>query len=89
MDATSASQGKLKEFNGTTDFKGLRFNIDGVPALGDRFKIKISNNLSDLKLKVTDGEKLATSSFYSIEPVSIQVMQHLLFQSLRQVETTI
>ena len=68
----SASQGKLKEFNGTTDFKGLRFNIDGVPALGDRFKIKISNNLSEnLKLKVTDGEKLAASSFYSIEPKGI------------------
>ena len=60
---------KLKEFKNSTTLDGLRFNLEGLPELGDEFIVRVSNNLSEnLKIKVTDGRQLAASSFYSVEP---------------------
>ena len=60
---------KLKEFKGSTELNGLRFNVEGQPALGDRFTVKISNNASEnLQIKIKDGNDIAASSFYFIEP---------------------
>ena len=59
----------LKEFVGNGEIDGLRFNVEGRPALGDSFNVKVSNNASEnLQLKVNDGKKIAASSFYSVEP---------------------
>jgi len=60
---------KLTEFKNSTTLDGLRFNLDGLPALGDEFIVKVSNSLSEnLKVKLADGRHLAASSFYSVEP---------------------
>ena len=59
---------KLKEFTGSTELNGLRFNVEGKPALGDSFNVKITNNASEnLQIKIKDGKDIAASSFYSIE----------------------
>ena len=64
-----ANGSKLKEFKNSTTLDGLRFNLEGLPELGDEFTVRVSNNLSEnLKIKVTDGRQLAASSFYSVEP---------------------
>ena len=61
----------LKEFQGSTEYKGLRFNIDGKPALGDSFGIKLTDSSAkNLKILVKEAEKIAASSFYLIEPKS-------------------
>ena len=60
---------KLKEFKGSTELNGLRFNVEGKPALGDSFTVKITNNASEnLQIKIKDGNDIAASSFYFIEP---------------------
>ena len=66
----SDNTGKLlKEFVGSAEIDGLRFNTEGKPALGDSFTVKVSNNASEnLQLKINDGKKIAASSFYSVEP---------------------
>ena len=54
---------------GSAEIDGLRFNVEGKPALGDSFTVKVSNNSSEnLQLKINDGKKIAASSFYSVEP---------------------
>ena len=59
---------KLKEFTGSTELNGLRFYVEGKPALGDSFNVKITNNASEnLQIKIKDGKDIAASSFYSIE----------------------
>ena len=65
----SDNKGKLlKEFTGSAEIDGLRFNVEGSPALGDSFDVKVSNNTSEnLQLKINDGKKIAASSFYSVE----------------------
>ena len=66
---SDANGSKLQEFKNSTTLDGLRFNLEGVPELGDEFTVRVSNNLSEnLKIKVTDGRQLAASSFYSVEP---------------------
>ena len=63
------SGNKLKDFKGSTEFNGLRFNVEGKPALGDSFNVKITNNASEnLQIKIKDGKDIAASSFYFIEP---------------------
>jgi len=63
------SGNKLKDFKGSTEFNGLRFNVEGKPALGDSFNVKITNNASEnLQIKIKDGRDIAASSFYFIEP---------------------
>jgi len=60
---------KLSEFKGSAELDGLRFNVEGKPALGDSFNVKITNNASEnLKIEIKDGKDIAASSFYSIEP---------------------
>ena len=64
-----ASGKKLVEFKGSAELDGLRFSIEGKPALGDSFNVKITNNSSEnLQIKLKDGKDIAASSFYSIEP---------------------
>jgi len=64
-----ASGNKLVEFKGSTELDGLRFNVEGKPALGDSFNVKITNNASEnLQIMIRDGKDIAASSFYSIEP---------------------
>ena len=64
-----ASGNNLVEFKGSTELDGLRFNVEGKPALGDSFNVKITNNSSEnLQIKIKDGKDIAASSFYSIEP---------------------
>ena len=61
---------KLKEFKNSTTLDGLQFNLEGLPALGDEFTVRVSNNLSEnLKVKLADGRQLAASSFYTVEPL--------------------
>ena len=44
--------------------------MEGLPALGDEFTVRVSNNLSEnLKVKLADGRQLAASSFYTVEPL--------------------
>ena len=60
---------KLKEFKGSTELNGLLFNVEGKPALGDSFNVKITNNASEnLQIKIKEGKDLAASSYYFIEP---------------------
>ena len=66
---TDQSGKKLKEFKGSAELDGLRFSIEGKPALGDSFNVKITNNASEnLRIMIKDGKDIAASSFYSIEP---------------------
>ena len=66
---TDSSGKKLEEFKGSTELDGLRFSVEGKPALGDSFNVKISNNSSEnLQLQIKDGKDIAASSFYSVEP---------------------
>lgn len=59
----------LHNFAASSEFNGLRFSIDGEAALGDRFTVKFSdNNSANLQILITDGKRLAASSYYSIEP---------------------
>ncbi len=58
-----------KEFEGSAELDGLRFSVEGKPALGDKFTVKITNNAAEnLEIKIKDGKNIAASSFYSVEP---------------------
>lgn len=59
------------EFKGSAEFDGLRFSVEGKPALGDKFTVKITNNSAEnLQIKIKDGKEISASSFYSVEPSS-------------------
>ena len=60
---------KLKEFKGSTELNGLRFNVEGKSALGDSFNVKITNNASEnLQIKIKDGKDLACLLYTSPSP---------------------
>ena len=59
----------LLNFDKTAEFQGLRFNFEGKADLGDSFRVLVTNDNSvNLKSLISDGRKLAASSFYSVEP---------------------
>ena len=59
---------QLGQFDSFFDYEGLQFNLSGVPALGDKFEINLTEGLSEnLNLQLENGRKIAASSFYLVE----------------------
>lgn len=59
----------LKEFQASTEIDGVLFSIEGRANLGDTFSLKFTNGYSEhLSMEISDGKKIAASSFYSVEP---------------------
>ena len=59
----------LKEFQASTEIDGVLFSIEGRASLGDSFSLKFTNGSSEhLSMEISDGKKIAASSFYSVEP---------------------
>ena len=59
---------QLGKFENFFDYEGLQFNLSGVPALGDKFEINLTEGLSEnLSLQLENGRKIAASAFYLVE----------------------
>ena len=59
----------LGEFKGNTEIGGAILSIEGTANLGDSFSLKFTNGSAEhLSMQISDGKKIAASSFYSVEP---------------------